>query len=73
MPAFDSMLPLALVAACLAAGCDEPPPSYPHPLLLMQATSNAEGDGQQAGAAYTQGSLREQMQLYFGGRHPDEQ
>jgi len=72
MPDFQSLLPLALAAACLCAGCDEPP-GAPHPLLLMQATANPDGDGQQAGAAYTQGSLREQMQLFFGARHPDEQ
>jgi len=73
MPAFHSLLPVALVAASLAVGCDEAPPSYPHPLVLMQATSNPEGDGQQAGAAFAQGTLREQMQLYFGARHPDDQ
>ena len=72
MRACHSLLPLALVAASLAVGCDEAPPSHPHPLVLMQATSNPEGDGQQAGAAFTQGALREQMQLYFGTRHPED-
>lgn len=71
MPAFQSLLPLVLIAAWLAAGCDESP-LPPHPLVLMEATSNPEGDGQQAGAAYAQGALREQMQLYLGRRASDE-
>ena len=70
MHSFQSLLPLALVAASLGAGCDEQP-TPPSPLLLMQATSNPEGDGQQAGAAFAQGSLREQMRLYFGS-HPSD-
>lgn len=62
---------LAVGLALGLAGCDEPPP--PSPMALMQAASSADGDGQQARAAFAGGSLREQMQLYFGERFTEDQ
>lgn len=62
---------LAVGLALGLAGCDEPPP--PSPMALMQAASSADGDGQQARAAFAGGSLREQMQMYFGERFSEEQ
>ena len=62
---------LAVGLALALAGCDEPPP--PSPMALMQAASNADGDGQRARDALSGGTLREQMQMYFGDRFADEQ
>ncbi|MBS0455257.1 MAG: hypothetical protein JSS14_28495 [Proteobacteria bacterium] len=72
--------PLRIVAPALAlglalasmAGCNEPqhPPSA---MALVQAASNPDGDGQQASAGLTGGSLREQFQMYFGERFADQE
>ncbi|SFN29458.1 hypothetical protein [Variovorax sp. OV329] len=69
MPSFQTLLPLAAALAIAAAGCDEP---QSHPLTLMHAASSAEGDGQQAQAAFAEGTLREQL-IYFGERFSREQ
>ena len=76
MPAFHALHlvrpVLALGLALGLAGCDEQQ-QQPTAMMLMQAAANADGDGQQARAAFTQGALREQFQTYFGERFADEQ
>lgn len=52
-------LPLALAA------CDEQPP--PHAMTLVQAANSPDADAQQARAALAGSSLREYLQIYFGG------
>lgn len=64
-------LAVSVVLASGLAGCDES--QQPSAVTLLQAASNPDGDGQQVRASLAEGSLREQLQMYFGDRFAEEE